>query len=325
MKNNNSSKYSKKLSSPVLFLVFNRLQATKRVFAEIRKAAPKKLFIAADGYRVNVTGEKKECEEVKKYILNNIDWKCEVKTLFRNKNLGCGKSVAKAITWFFKNVKEGIILEDDCLPDQSFFYFCEELLTHYRQNHKIFMISGDNFAPESLNKIDSSYYFSNTPYIWGWATWRRAWKKFNFDIDDSPKFIENQIMDSVWGNQKIKRYWQNIISDARRTNIDTWCWKWAYAIWKNHGICITSNRNLVSNIGLNSTGTHTLHGHYKELSPPKKTCAFPLSHPEEISINKEADDFVNKNIFLKKSTLKSILKKMGLFNFVKKIYIKIIN
>jgi len=308
--------------TPILFLVFNRLEATKKVFAQIKQLKPKKLFIAADGYRSDVKGEKNKCESVKKYILDNIDWKCEVKTLFSDKNLGCGLNVSRGITWFFKNVSEGIILEDDCLPNQSFFYFCEKLLHYYRHNLRVFMISGDNFSPESLTNNDSSYYFSNIPHIWGWATWRRAWKKFNFNINDLSEFIGNHTLDRVWNNKKIEQYWIDLFSESRLANSDIWCWKWAYAIWKNNGICINPNINLVSNIGLNSMGTHTLHDFYKELSPPKKKMVFPIKHPKEMKINKDADSFVNKNIFLKNYTYKHILKKIGLFNIAKKVYIK---
>ncbi len=311
---------SKKLISPILFLVFNRLETTKMVFAEIKKVKPKKLFIAADGYRANIKGEKEKCEKVKRYVLDNIDWECDLKTLFRDENLGCGENVTKAITWFFKNVGEGIILEDDCLPDQSFFYFCEELLARYRRDKRVFMISGDNFAPESLADADSSYFFSNIPCIWGWATWRRAWKKFNFDISDLPECIDN-----IWSDKKINKYWLITISEIHYKKLDAWAYKWVYTIWKNNGVSISPNRNLVLNIGLNSNGTHTLHNSNKLLSIPSKVIKFPLKRPRNKNINKQADDFVNKHVFLKFYTLKSIFKKIGLFDFVRKVYIKVSN
>lgn len=315
----------KKLISPVLFLVFNRLEATKRVFAEIRKAKPRKLFVAADGPRVGRKGEKEKCEEVRKYVLNNIDWQCKVKTLFRDKNLGCGKGPATAIDWFFKNVKEGIILEDDCLPNQSFFYFCEELLIRYRKEKRVFMIGGYNFTPESLNDANSSYRFSNIPHCVGWATWRRAWIKFNFDINYLPEFIDNKIFDSIWSDKKIKRYWLNLFLEYYQKDLDIWDYQWAYAIWKNHGICIAPNRNLISNIGYDSDGTHTLYNFNKLLTIPSKMMEFPINHPKNMAVNEEADNFVNKNVFLKFYTLKFILKKFGLLNLVKMIYVKFIN
>jgi len=313
----------KEFNTPILFIIFNRLETTKAVFEEIKKLKPKQLFIAADGYREQVPDEILKCEAVKNYVLNNIDWVCEVKTLFRDKNLGCGKGPATAITWFFENVAEGIILEDDCLPDQSFFYFCEEMLSRYRDNDKVFMVSGDNFVPNNLNKVDDSYYFSNIPHIWGWATWRRAWNKFNFNINDLPKFIDDKVIDKVWKDKKIKKYWLDLFYKASKEDLDIWDYQWVYAIWKNNGLCIAPSNNLVSNIGFNSGGTHTLVNFNKLQNIVKSELTFPIKHPQDLVINDYMDSFVNNNIFLKGYTIKAILKKTGLLNFVKNIYSKI--
>ena len=116
------------LNTAVLFLVFNRLDTSKQVFQAISQAKPPRLYVAADGARVSKEGESEKVQAVRDYIMQNIDWKCEVKTLFRDENLGCKYAVSGAITWFFQNEEQGIILEDDCLPNQSFFWFCEELL-----------------------------------------------------------------------------------------------------------------------------------------------------------------------------------------------------
>ena len=99
------------LKTPILFLIFNRLDTTKIVFEEIKKQKPKQLFIAADGPRANKENENIVCKEVRNYVLKNIDWNCEIKTLFRERNLGCGKAVSEAISWFFDNVEQGIILK----------------------------------------------------------------------------------------------------------------------------------------------------------------------------------------------------------------------
>ena len=149
-------KTSFELDTPILFLVFNRLNTTKQVFEEIKKTKPKQLFIAADGPRNKE--EKKKTDAVKKYVLDNIDWKCQVKTLFRKKNLGCKYAVSGAIDWFFENVEQGIILEDDCLPDQSFFRFCQEMLERYKNEKKILNITGQN--PLCKHNFFKSYSFS---------------------------------------------------------------------------------------------------------------------------------------------------------------------
>src|SRR6185503_8669515 len=166
---------------PILLLVFNRPETTKRVFERIREIKPSKLFVAADGYRPEKEGEKEKCEEVRNLVMNSIDWPCEVKSLFRNSNLGCGPAVSEGITWFFEHVEEGIILEDDILPSRSFFGFAKELLKLYRNDESVWHIGGNSYNPY---KMKADYYFSAYPHIWGWATWRRAWNNYRYELDD---------------------------------------------------------------------------------------------------------------------------------------------
>ena len=163
---------------PILFLVYNRPDTTATVFEEIRKQKPKQLFVAADGPRTDMPGDAEKCKNTRELVMNGIDWECETKTLFRDNNLGCGLAVSNAITWFFKNVEEGIILEDGTLPDQSFFTYCKVLLEKYRYDDKLKMISGNNFQ-QGKWRGDGSYYFSAYSHIWGWASWRRTWKEYD--------------------------------------------------------------------------------------------------------------------------------------------------
>ena len=179
------------LKTPILFLIFNRLDTTRRVFEEIRKQKPRQLFVASDGPRVNKDGEREIVEKTRKLVLDNIDWECEVKTLFRGENLGCKIAVSSAIDWFFENIEEGIILEDDCLPAQSFFGYCEELLEKFREDGRISVISGDNFQFGWRNTSDS-YYFSKNCHIWGWATWRRAWERYDVEMKTYPNFKKKE-------------------------------------------------------------------------------------------------------------------------------------
>jgi len=158
------------LKTPVLFLIFKRLDTTKQVFEQIKKAKPPRLYIAADGPRDYVEGEAEKVKAAREYVLSNIDWNCEVKTLFREKNLGCGKAVSEAITWFFENEEQGIILEDDTVPSQSFFWFCEELLNRYKDEKKVWHIGGTNFQ-DGIIRGNGDYYFSALNHIWGWASW----------------------------------------------------------------------------------------------------------------------------------------------------------
>lgn len=313
---------NKKLKTPILFIIFNRPETTKKVFEVIRQAKPKKLFIAADGPRDSKPNEKELCEKVKK-IATQIDWDCEVKTLFREKNLGCGKAVSSAITWFFENVEEGIILEDDCLPDLSFFKFCSELLDKHRLDEKVFMISGDNFLPESL-RLKESYYFSKFAHIWGWATWRRAWKKYDFQMKDFPIFLSQKKITEIWKDRNTQKYWLEKFNEVYKHKIDTWDYQWVYTIWKNNGFSIAPNVNLISNIGFGIEGTHTLNKNDSSANLNTNKIGFPLIEktPGTYILG---DDYENKQLRPKNLIIKKILKTIGLFWFAKYFYSKIRN
>ena len=308
------------METPILFIIFNRPETTKNVFEAIRQIKPKKLFIAADGPRDNKAGEKDLCDETKKIVLGKIDWPCEVKTLFRDKNLGCGKAVSQAINWFFDNVEEGIILEDDCLPDQTFFQYCTDLLNKYRSNEKIFMISGDNFLPKSLRPKES-YYFSQIPHIWGWATWKRAWQKYNFEMNDFPTFKEEKIIEKIWSDKKAQNYWLEKLNITANGDLDTWDYQWVYTIWKNRAYSIVPNVNLVTNIGFGDQGTNTKNPKDISANIPLEGISFPLTN--SATLCDIGDNYENKQSYPKNLLIKKILRKIGLFKYTKSIYLKL--
>jgi hypothetical protein len=306
-------------SVPILLIIFNRLETTVRVLTEIKKIRPQLLFIAADGPRQARIGENEKCEKVRNYAINSIDWNCEVKTLFREKNLGCKLAVSSALDWFFSQTPQGIILEDDCLPDQSFFPYCEELLKDYRDNEKVFMISGNNFLLKRQAERES-YYFSRHTHVWGWASWRRAWSTYDISLKDYPEFIENKIIEKVWGSRNVREYWLQCFKMVYENKLDTWDYQWTYNIWKHNGVCIVPRVNLVSNIGYGSEETHGSSQKSKALDRPLEVMTFPLIHPVLLSVDQAADDFENSYYFLRGFSLKQGLKKIGMFNLVKKIY-----
>ncbi|MEM4330485.1 MAG: hypothetical protein QW273_00555 [Candidatus Pacearchaeota archaeon] len=268
-----------KLTTPVLFLIFNRLETTKKVFAEIRKARPTKLYIAADGPRNEE--EKKKTDAVRKYVLENIDWPCKVKTLFRDNNLGCKYAVSGAISWFFENEEQGIILEDDCLPSQSFFRFCQELLERYKNDERVMQISGTNV--EKISKIKEDYFFSNCFNAWGWATWRRAWKNYDVEIKEWKKirFSKNflEIVKDYSFLDKIKSWRLYQLTYAGK--IDTWDYQWILCCLINKGLCIIPKKNLITNIGFKK-GTHTTNYKEKDKSLKRFELNFPLSDNNRI-------------------------------------------
>ena len=231
--------------TPILFLIFNRPDTTSKVFNAIREIKPKQLFIAADGPRNSE--ERIRCNEVRD-ICKNIDWPCELQTLYREENIGCGLAVSGAINWFFTNVEEGIILEDDTLPNKSFFYFCQYILNRYRHDESVMHVAGFNYDFFRKIKVRSSHFFANSIAVWGWATWRRAWKKYDFEMIGFEK---------IEGTLNCKDHYKNALRKTFEKKIDTWDYQWMYAIYSNNGKAVIPKQNLVLNLGFGSGATHT--------------------------------------------------------------------
>ncbi|AWW47463.1 glycosyltransferase family 2 protein [Polynucleobacter paneuropaeus] len=265
------------LTTPVAFFIFNRPRETRRVFEEIAKAKPKTLFVIADGPRPNVMGEDIKVFETRE-IIKKINWDCELLTNFSNINLGCKVRVSSGIDWLFEKVEEAIILEDDCLPEPSFFQFCQELLERYRYDSRIGMISGDNFQ-FGFRLNDDSYYFSNMSHIWGWATWRSRWQSdYDVSMQHWPK-VRNEQRVSDW--TAIKSEQKSLIRNFEKTyqgKIDTWDHQWNFCSRNNGRISVMPNVNLISNIGFGIGATHTIRG--SELANMTlEKMQFPLKHP----------------------------------------------
>jgi hypothetical protein len=280
---------------PVLLLIFNRLETVKKVLNEISIYKPEVLFIASDGARSNRPDETLIVDEVRKYVLDQINWKCEVKTLFRDKNLGCGIAVSTAITWFFNSVEKGIILEDDCLPLPGFFEFCQEMLHYYDDNEKIYEVAGSNLQGGKI-RGSGSYYFSNYGGIWGWATWARAWNKYTLEMKSYKEFKQSRRIESIFADVLQQQYWINTFDNVY--NLDTWDYQWLYTVWANNGICIVPNSNLIKNIGFTSGGTHmiTEPNWYKKLTKSTDIVDFSvIIHPNVVSVNVAADVFQFEN------------------------------
>ena len=283
---------SKPLETAVLFLIFNRLNTTKRVFEAIKKAKPPRIYIASDGPRDNIKGENEIVLEVRNYVLSNIDWNCEVKTLFRDKNLGCKYAVSSAISWFFENEKQGIILEDDCLPSQSFFWFCEELLNKYKDDMRIWHIGG--YKHPYLKGDIFSYNFSRFTQIWGWASWSNRWKYYDVSLSLFRKY-KNLLFDYEFflkNYENISRF--KILQKLLEGKIDTWDYQWNFTVRVNSGLAIRPSVNLVRNIGFGIDATHTSLGNKEIEENVEKDIDFPLKHPEFIMVYKKDDEIYSK-------------------------------
>jgi hypothetical protein len=285
--------------TPILFIIFNREDTTQKVFEAIRQQRPKYLFVAADGPRKNKLGEAEQCQKTRDVI--KIDWDCELKTLFHDENLGCKMAVSSAITWFFNQVEQGIILEDDCLPDVSFFPYCEELLDRYKDDTRIGHISGNCFFPESLDK-NYSYRFCTMNHIWGWATWRRVWENYDVNFSYWEKYKhDKKRRNQIFNGFLEKVYFSSFISDtlSGKKKINTWDVQYMFMLRLQHQLSIYPTSNLVTNIGLYSTlATHTqISRKTNKLAIPLSSVSFPLKHPEYTLPNRRIDKATIRKYF----------------------------
>ncbi len=284
------------MRSPVLFLVFNRPETTAMVFEHIRAAMPPKLYVAADGPRSSHKGDLEACNQVRR-IVSQIDWPCEVKTLFQEKNLGCKLGVSTGIGWFFDHETEGIILEDDVLPVASFFPYCDELLETYRYDDRIRMISGSNLVASKFECQDS-YFFSNIPLIWGWASWRRSWQQYDVDIRKWRKWDYDGGLKKIFPSSPlVTSYWRDAFNRVVKGELNTWDYQLIFSQWCYGGLTIIPAHNLTNNLGYGVNATHTSQNKPKCLldSPPTEL-TFPLIHPSNIQTNKGIDQLIFQHV-----------------------------
>jgi len=280
--------------------VFNRPDTTTQVFEAIRKARPPRLYVVADGPRPDRAGEAEKVARVRE-IATAVDWPCEVKTLFREENLGCKKAVSGAITWFFEQEEQGIILEDDCLPSQSFFWFCEVLLEKYKHHEQIFLISGYNKQNKwCLNESD--YFISFLGGIWGWATWKRAWQYYDAEMSDLEAICKNKGLIKQMG-RKLGSIRQHQLIVAKKSLdaslIDTWDYSWGFSRHKHNGLACVPSKSLVKNIGFGANATHTREEN-QEMAVSCHELVFPLCHPVNMTPDVDYDiKFISsrRNVF----------------------------
>lgn len=305
------------LNTAVLFLVFNRLDTTKQVFEAIRQAKPPRLYVAADGARVNKEGEAEKVQAVRDYIMQNIDWDCDVKTLFRDQNLGCKYAVSGAITWFFENEEQGIILEDDCLPSQSFFWYCEELLERYKDDESVYLVSGDSRGSESFG-MKEDYGFCKYPMIWGWASWARVWKNYDSELQDWPK-QRVTLPFSISSYKPTVIFWRNIFERMYNKEIDTWDYQFSYLLLKNKGKCIVPKVNLITNVGFGVDATHTFSTESDAANRTRFEINIPLTHTPNPTSEKKVNDFYDRNEFSSKPVIIRAINKLARLTIGKNI------
>lgn len=267
---------------PILFCIWARPELTEKVFERIREIKPSKLYVAADGWGEK---EKELCQKARDTI--KIDWNCDLKTLYREENLGCKYAMSEAISWFFEREEMGIILEDDCYPDITFFPYCEELLNKYKHDTRSMHISGrDNENDNNFYNGEYSYYYGRRMHCWGWASWRRAWKYMDLELKSYPQFEKENAIDKFIFNKKEKANLKNKFKHLYASKSKkTWAWPYAYSLLCQGALCINPRRRLVKNIGINSE--MSVNYNDADVGNDIVPMVFPLRHQQFVGVDPE--------------------------------------
>jgi len=302
---------------PVLVLAFNRVDHIEQSMKAIQEYRPERLYLECDGARQHKDGEVDAVEATRKKMLEMVTWPCEVKTLFREENLGCAKAVFGAVSWFFENEEYGIIVEDDIILSQDFFHLCEELLPRYKDCEQVMHINSQNYAPQNFKDCFSSneYTFAKAMYCWGWASWARAWNKMDMSMHTWPKFKKLNMIKyfgifktfvQIW-------YWHGDFSRIKKGISSSWATRWNYSIVDNNGLCISPCANLSMNIGMDG-GTH----YARKSSNPYRHLKIgringPLSAKTKLVLDKKQLLIDNKDFFR--------IRMIGLMNKIKGFFL----
>lgn len=283
------------MDEAVLIIGFNRPDHLRTLLDSLRTVQPRRLFLAIDGPRAGRPDEAARVQECRD-LVHAIDWECDLRTLFQEENLGCGRGVSTAVTWFLGQAGRGIILEDDIIPDPTFFPYCTELLDRYEHDERVLAISGCNFVPSShVSRPQDAYRFSQVPHIWGWATWQRSWSGHRLDIrgwhrELPPWRLWRRSGSSIGG----ALYWASIFSLLARGEIDTWDGQLVFAAMRDHLLTATSNVNLVRNIGFDELATHTLED--RDELPEVEPISLP-TQPVPVAVDERADAWTRRHHF----------------------------
>lgn len=289
---------------PIAFFVFNRPSLTERVFAEIARVKPRRLFIAADGPRHS--DEAEACRTVRS-IVERIDWPCEVQRDYSERNLGCAIRESSAVDWVFSNVEEAIFLEDDTLPDPSFFSFSAALLDRYRDDERVMHIGGCNFQPVGPEK-SYSYYFSRYAHGWGWATWRRAWRHYDFRMQRWPEFREAGLLHHILRARDEIEFWSGHF-ERDHSHPVSYDYQWYFAIWSQGGLSVLPSVNLVSNIGFGVDATHTIED-TGTADRPRRSIDLPLVHPPFVVPDEVADRHTFECVLSREQSLQRRIRRL---------------
>lgn len=291
--------------SPVALFIYNRIDTTSRVFARIADARPPVLLVVADGARGESPEDAARCEAVRN-LVGNPPWDCDLRLDLSPTNLGLSRRFSSGLEWVFREVEEAVILEDDCLPDPTFFPYCDELLERYRDERRVMMISGDNYQFERPRGA-ASYFLSHGVGTYGWATWRRAFSAYKFEMNDWPSERYSDFLREIWPVPEIAAYWRARFDETHAGLVDTWDYQWAFAMWRHRGMQTTPRTNLISYIGCLPDAVHTSDPAAPYCNVPTEPLEFPLVHPHRLERHLAADIYEFHRIFLNRSHEDSVL------------------
>lgn len=284
---NPQGKSAAPLNTPVALFIFNRPIPTAKVLAAIAEARPARVLVVADGPREDHPDDARLCAETRA-LIDSVNWPCEVQTHYSGSNLGCQRRVASGLDWVFSQVDEAIILEDDCLPDPSFFPFCEELLARYRNDEKVHMVRGGNFLG-GRRVTASSYYFTRAYHIWGWATWARAWKHNDVTMRGWPELRNSGWLERHLPTELMVGKAREIFDQAYAGQLDTWEYYWVFSGWVRNALAISPVNNLVTNIGFGPGAAHYQDKDHPHSKMPVVSVKFPLRHPRTVEVLEAAE------------------------------------
>jgi len=273
--------------TPVLLILYNRVEETHNLFQIIRKIKPEKLYVAADGANRNIPIDYQMCLRTRSVIMP--EWKCKTNLLFHDEHIGKSRNTYSAISWMFEHEEEGIVLFDDTVPNFDFFHYCEELLEKYRDVPEIMHI-GANYLERRKKYLINSYHFSAYSFIWGFATWRKTWEGFELKMKKEPEEVL-MVIDNYVNNPIEKIFCHRIYNTLRKNNLDYWEYQYNFHIWLNNGLCVSPNVNLVTNVGFKKR-KRRIRKLMKKTDP-----ILPIQHPKTIERHKRADAYTFRKVY----------------------------
>ena len=293
------------MNATIVVIIYKRTKPLIQLVEILKKVKPKKIYIIADGPKTKK--EKVFTNIARSIIEKNIDWNCKINKIYSSKNLGLRKRIVTGLDKVFKSEEQAIILEDDCIPDFSFFQFCNQLLEKYKNNHKILSISGTTHSEDIY--ISQSYYFSKYFHSWGWATWKRAWKNYDDNMNEWKTKDDHKWLKRIIPNTIERIYWKKIFNMTSQNKINSWAYRWTYSHLKHGGLSIIPSKNLVSNVGFGKNATHNKLS-VGSMRVKSSQIKFPLKHPKKISINDLKDHETAKKVYLSFRSIAGLIYKM---------------